>query len=136
MSRAHTQLLTSSIDWIALGRHQGSVQPDGVPDAAAGLRARNRPNCRGELTLHVSLLASDSREFILTLVPAVPHKHVGCIRTQNGAKKELYSTLQFESQTFYQMKSFYVGVPQKHELVRWLGTALSFIVVVFNVEYW
>jgi len=36
---------------------------------------------------------------------------------QNASQAELYGPMQFESETFWQTKSFFVGVPQKHPLV-------------------
>jgi len=36
---------------------------------------------------------------------------------QAAATKELYRPLNFESDTYFQMRSFFVGVPQKHPLV-------------------
>jgi CubicO group peptidase (beta-lactamase class C family) len=36
---------------------------------------------------------------------------------QDAASRELYNPLQFESKTFFQMKSFFVGLPQKHALI-------------------
>jgi len=36
---------------------------------------------------------------------------------QNASKTELYGPMQFESSTYWQEKSFFIGIPQKHPLV-------------------
>jgi len=36
---------------------------------------------------------------------------------QAASQKELYGPMQFESKTFWQMKGFFTGVPQKHPLI-------------------
>jgi CubicO group peptidase (beta-lactamase class C family) len=36
---------------------------------------------------------------------------------QNASRKEFYGPMQFESDTYWQMKGFFVGTPQKHPLV-------------------
>jgi len=39
------------------------------------------------------------------------------VQVQAASQREFYGPMQFESATFWQMKSFFIGLPQKHPLV-------------------